>query len=352
MRRKLISIILILASFVFLSAKSRTFTDDAGRTREIPAKVKKVFSTSPIGTYFIYSLNEKKLGGLNTKISANEKLYLSQYYQNLPLLGGDFGKDNKTNCEAVIQVGCDLAISMGDVSDFYVSAADRLEKKLGIPVILLDGSLMSIPQTYKKLGELLGEEKRAKILADYTQDLLDRTKKIVAKIPENEKIRVYYAEGNEGLETDPEGSLHTEVLRFVGGINVAKVKKMKGYGRATVSMEQIMNWNPEMIIVCIDQGFNSDGDFYSKIYSNSLWEKVKAVENKQVYKIPYKPFNFCDRPPSINRISGIVWLSNLLYPKYFNYDVKAEVKKIYKLFYHKMLSDDEIDEILLGSERK
>ncbi|MNW17951.1 hypothetical protein D3C71_2173220 [compost metagenome] len=39
---------------------------------------------------------------------------------------------------------------------------------------------------------------------------------------------------------------------------------------------------------------------------------------------------------------GMVWLSELLYPDSFNYDMKKEVNRFYKLFYHsKDLTDEQ-----------
>ena len=49
---------------------------------------------------------------------------------------------------------------------------------------------------------------------------------------------------------------------------------------------------------------------------------------------------------SSNRIMCVKWLGNLLYPEYFNYDVKDETKDFFKTFYHRDLTDDELNEIL------
>ena len=53
-----------------------------------------------------------------------------------------------------------------------------------------------------------------------------------------------------------------------------------------------------------------------------------------MYEVPTAPFNWFDRPPSVNRMIGIKWLANLLYPNVFRYDMAAEVKDFYAKFYH------------------
>ncbi len=349
MKRKVILMILILSSFVCLFAKGREFTDDAGRTREIPQNVNKIYSSSPLGTLIIYSLNERKLGGLNWTLSEEEKRFTSKYYQGLPVLGGKFGKRDNTNYEMILKEGCELVISIGDIDELTISNADRMEEKLGIPVLLLSLSLEKTAETYKKLGEIFNEEEKATVLAEYVQDLLDRTKMVTKRIPDEKKIRLYYADGVDGLQTDPAGSLSSEVISYVGAINVAKADELKGYGRATVNIEQVIKWNPEVVLICGDKGCGPGMDFYSEIFKSSPWQKIDALKNKKVYRVPNTPYNFVNRPPSINRFLGIIWLSNLLYPEYFDFDVKTEVKKFYKLFYHRELTYNEIDEILAES---
>jgi iron complex transport system substrate-binding protein len=66
----------------------------------------------------------------------------------------------------------------------------------------------------------------------------------------------------------------------------------------------------------------------------------------RVYQIPRGPFDWFDRPPSISRILGVRWLGNLLYPDLYQYDIKAEVKRFYKLFYQIDLSDAQLQELM------
>ncbi len=350
--KKIMIFVLLLGVSLLFSAE-RMFTDMCGRTKKVPLEVKKVYSSNPLGTIYLYCLAPQKTTGLNYAATKKEKKYLLRSFCQLPILGGNFGgRTNTTNYEQIIKLKTDVVLSFGNICEESKISADALEKKLGIPVLVFDVNIDKIDESYLKMGELLGEEKRAKLLADYSREILERTKKIAANIPEEKRVKAYYAEGNDGLETDPSGSVHSELLDFVGGINVAKVQAVKGYGRAKVSMEQVLNWNPELLIACTDKRSFNKGDFFEKVFKSQLWTNVKAIKDKQVYQIPYEPYNFFDRPPSTNRIIGIVWLSNLLYPKYFDYDIKAEVKKFYKLFYHRELNSKEVNAILDGSIRK
>ena len=57
-------------------------------------------------------------------------------------------------------------------------------------------------------------------------------------------------------------------------------------------------------------------------------------------------------PPSVNRIIGLKWLGNLIYPDIFKYDMVKETKEFYSKFYHVNLSTDQVNELLKNSTNK
>ena len=50
---------------------------------------------------------------------------------------------------------------MGTVNDTYINLANQVQEQTGIPYVLIDGSFEKPGETYRLLGELLGEEYRA-----------------------------------------------------------------------------------------------------------------------------------------------------------------------------------------------
>lgn len=325
-------------------ATTQTIKDMAGREVTINKDVKKVYSTSPIGTMIMYTFDDKKVAGLNFELSKEEKMYTTKEYQALPNLGGWYGKGKTGNVEEIMKVKPDFVLSSG-LDKTSIENADKLQKQLGIPVVLVDSDLDKLGEMYKFLGKTLNDEARGKELATYCEDTLKNAKEIAAKIPEDKKVTVYYAEEATGLNTDPSGSPHSQIIDIVGAKNVADVKMTSGYGRTEVSMEQVMAWNPSYIIASVDNGYEGSGS-YDTILKSSSWSKIKAVKDGNVYQTPTAPFNWFDRPPSVNTVIGVKWAQNLLYPEYANYDMKEETKKFYKLFYHRELTDSEVTSIL------
>lgn len=321
-------------------------TDMAGREVLLPEKTEKIFSLSPVGTIMLYTLCPEKLLGWNYELSEMEKYYIRPQYKDLPNLGGA-GK-NPPNSEEILKLKPDLIVYVTDINQTNISKAEQFQNELNIPVVVLDGDIEKTADTYAMLGKIIRDEAASQDLLSYIKETIQEIKDKSESIPEDKKIRVYYAEGSDGLETDPKGSGHVQVLDMVGGINVAEVSKIEGSGRLKVSMEQLMTRNPDLIIAWADDR----GGYYSNIFKDESWSGLNAVKNGEVYEIPNFPFSWFDRPPSVNRILGLKWLGNLLYPEVFNYDIKKEAKDFYEKFYHYQLTEEELTKLVKTSTRR
>ena len=329
---------------------TRQYTDDMGRTHTLPVQLKKVFSTSPIGAIMTYTLAPEKIVGWNAELRKEDIKYILPELRKLPNLGGWQSKSTG-NIEEILKAKPDVVISMGDnMTETDVSTADKIQGQLGIPVILIKLPLVGMDETYKKMGELLGAQEKAAELAAYYKATMSDIQAKAAGLSDAKKVKVYYAEGADGLTTEPKGSTHIQTLEIVGGVNVAaEIGSAGKAGQTPVSMEQVLKWDPD-VILCWSK---SSGGAYDTITTDPAWAQLKAVKNKQVYEIPSNPYNWFDRPPSVNRIIGFKWLGNLLYPDVYQYDIAKEVKTFYKTFYQYDLSDEEITkELMVHSLRK
>jgi iron complex transport system substrate-binding protein len=324
---------------------TRTLVDMAGRKVTVAAKITKAYATSQIGIIALYTINPDQLAGWNFALGAEEKKFIASKYHALPVLGSWSGKNTTANLEEMIRIHPDCLVSMGTIDPSYIDSAARIQEQLKIPVVLVDGSLSKLDLAYRFLGNLLGNPARAAQLGTYCRKKVAEVAAAVAKVPARQRLRVYYAEGLHGLETDPRGSFHTEVLDLAGGINVAETPLLKGYGRSRVSLEQLLAWDPEVIIAGFDKE-TGNGSLYDSMFHDADWANLKAVKAKRVYQIPAYPFDWFDRPPGVNRIIGVSWLANLLYPQYVKLDLRAEIREFYRQFYHRQLTAGEVTKLL------
>jgi len=328
------------------SAGTKTITDMADRTLTIPATITKVLSTYPPTTEMVYMLAPDKLMGWQT--DETSMTYMPEKYRTLPVVGGWYG-GLKGNYETFISMNPEVVFEGFTKSGNYMETInDRQDHLQPIPLVeVLDTTdVNNYSPGIKFLGDALGVPDKANELITFYEDIHKKVRDIAVTIPDSEKKKVYYAEGPDGLTTDPPGSQHAQLIDLCGGINVADVQMKGGMGMTPVSIEQVTSWNPDIIIV-------GDKTFYSKIFSDPAWQKLKAVQDKQVYLIPTNPFGWFDRPPCLNTIIGIPWTAKVLYPdKYKDIDLPALTKEYYQKFIHTDLSDSDVNTILTTSGLK
>ncbi|MBU0723897.1 MAG: iron ABC transporter substrate-binding protein [Alphaproteobacteria bacterium] len=312
--------------------------DSAGRVVAVPQRVERVFAAGPPAAIVLYTLAPEKLLGWTRALSPAEDAYLPERWRGLPGHGRLTGRGNSANLEAVLTLRPDLVVDLGSVGPTFVTLADRVQEQTGIPTLLLGGRLDELPDAYRLLGTVLGREARANLLATYIEDMLDAVQRRIASVPPAERPRFYYARGPRGLDTALTGSINVEAMDFVGARNVAGEAIGKG-GLAAVSLEQIIAWNPSVIIT-------AEPGFARQVRDNPNWRTISAVRQDNILLAPQFPFPWIDFPPSVNRVIGVRWLAAKLYPALFPEPLEPIVRGFYSLFYDRPLSDAEMSALI------
>jgi len=284
-------------------------------------------------------------------LRAREIPWLLPAYANLPVLGGWFGKSSSANLEEIVKIHPGAIVSAGTMEPLVRASAEKIHENTGLPVVMVDGSFEKTAASYRFLGNLVGRAARADSLASFAQAILDGTRsRAKTRALSGHKPRVYYAEGLAGLETDPGGSSHTELVEWVGAENVAKVPLQQGFGRAPVSFEQLLSWDPDWILVGEDHTDSTGDKTWSRLKSNPKWRLLRAVRENRIVRIPDQPFNWFDRPPAPSRLMGALWLESVLFPKDMpRAKFLQSVRDFFLLFYHRNLSPKDEAELLEGA---
>ena len=330
------------ASAALLSPRishAATITDATGRALPIPEKVARVFPAGPPAAILLYTLAPELLLGWPRANRPEECAYMLPDVCTRGEVGRITGRGNTANLESVIALKPDLVLDVGSTNATFVSLAGRVQQQIGVPYALLDGRFDAIGATYRKLGELTGRQEDAGKLAGYADDTFKTINGRIAAIALSARPRVYYARGPRGLVTGLGGSINVETIEMLAQ-NVAGGNQG---GLANVSIEQVLLWNPD-VIVTIDQ------DFAASVRSDPAWASVKAVRDGRVHLSPKMPFGWVDFPPSVNRLIGLWWLAKILYPDKFPEDMRALTHDFYTVFYHRTPSDKQIDHVLAGRD--
>ena len=323
--------------------QEREITDMAGRTMTVPAEIESVFSTGPAAAIYLYTLVPDKLLGWNYALNDIEKSIILEQYHDLP----NFGQGDAVNYEAVIAAGPTIALNVTSINDGSIDASDALAEQLGVPVVMVSSDLLDAPAVYRFMGELFGVEEQAEALAAYAEETFNAISSL--DIPNEEKVRIYYGNGEDSLETAPAGSSHGQIIDLVNAVNVADLELGDG-SRVQISAEQLLAWDPDVIIVDGEPKADMTGSAAAEaILADPLFATLKAVQNGAVYGTPNAPFSWVDRPPGPNRIVGMRWLSGLIYPEYLDYDVDEAVREFFQLFYHVELTDEQLTQLYNGT---
>jgi iron complex transport system substrate-binding protein len=321
------------------AARAATVTDGAGRNVPVPARIERVFPAGPPAAIFLYTLAPELLLGWPRANRPQEREFLLPDVGGRPEVGRITGRGNTANLEVVLALKPDLILDVGSVNPTYVSLADRVQQQTGIPYALLDGRFEGIPLGYRTLGDLIGRREQGEALARNAEDTVKSITGRVGAIPPERRPRVYYAGGPRGLETGLGGSINVETIELLAQ-NVAGGTRG---GLANVSIEQVLLWNPDVIIT-IDQ------DFAATVLSDPTWAPVAAVRARRVHLSPKLPFGWVDFPPTVNRLIGLWWLGKILYPDLFPEDLRMLTREFYARYYHVTPDAAQIDRVLAGRD--
>ena len=326
-------------------AETRTFTDSAGRTVEVPAQIDRIAPAGHTATQILLTMAPEKMVTVSQTLTESQAKYLGSDYATLPVTGAAFGAKGDLNKEAVAASGAQILIDTGELKDGVKEDLDTIQEQLGIPVVVIETKMEDYGAAYEMLGELLGMEDRGKELSDYCKAAYDETVSVMAKIPEDQRVSVAYLLGDKGTNTIAKNSYQGQVVDLVAN-NVADLGKVSGSGTGVeISMEQLAIWNPQVILF-------QENSIYDNVGNDAAFAELDAIKNGQYYEVPGTPWCWLNNPPTVNQVLGMQWLPRLLYPDQYDNDMYKTVASYFKTFYGYDLSESEFNEIAANAQVK
>lgn len=229
----------------------------------------------------------------------------------------------------------------------FMSSGDANASKissLGIPVVQLkfttfDTMKECITLTAKVLGKSAMD--KAENYNTYLDSKLKAIKDVTSKIPDSQKPKVLHVESLSPIGVDGSDTIINEWIEAAGGINAAG--SISG-NQKEVSMEQILEWNPDIIIFGAN-GASGEVTAMEQLVKDPQWQQVNAVKNNKVYQNPTGAFLW-DRY-SCEEALQIQWAAKTINPdKFKDLDINAETKNFYKTFLNYELTDEDVQKIL------
>ncbi len=317
-----------------------TVTDSMGREVQVPEQVERIAALYSFAGYAVCLLGSGNdlvavPDGLQRDLLLIE-MYPEVANASVPRKGGAI------NAEELLRIKPDLVIVRQDsVADG--KEAEKLDKT-GIPYIVVDFTTMQEQRkAIETIGKAIGKLEEAIKFNDYFVDVIERVNNIVGDISTEDKVRLFHAE-NQATRATHETSLVADWTRAAGVINVSVGENLQLIGNDYfASIEQILRWDPEVIIVNETAAFNL-------IKGHPQWSGIKAVREGKVYQLPNGVSRW-GHPGSVETPLALLWTAKTVYPEKFT-DVKLEEETyyFYKTFFDIELDDEMIATVLKGGD--
>ena len=195
------------------------------------------------------------------------------------------------------------------------------------------------------MGKAIGCHAKAQAYNRYYKDMIDLVRSRTQHIPKDKRVRLYHSI-NEPHRTDATGTIEADWTNVCGVINVSVRATLREHdNKKFAGMEQILIWNPEVIIV------NEEG-VDQLILTDKKWASLKAVQDGKVFTIPVGISRW-GHPGGLETPLAIIWTAKKVYPDLFqDVDMKAKTSLFYKRFFNLSLEDRMLDKILSGKGRR
>ena len=274
-----------------------TITDDLGREVTIEGTPQKIVSLAPSNTEILYAL------GLEDKLVAVTEFC---NYPEDALSKEKVGGYGDVDIEKIVVINPDLILA----EDLHKHEVIPALERLGFTVIaLVPHNFQEVMDSIMLIGRVTGvEEKALQIVDDMSKKIKTITDE-TDKINQEEKPKVLYVIWHEPIMSVGSDTRIHELIEKAGGVNIAAVA---GEGYPTLTLEEIINTNPQVIMV--NEEDYEGGDISRQfILNESRLAVVDAFINGQIYGINADLTN----RPTPRIVEALELMAKMIHPEIF-----------------------------------
>jgi iron complex transport system substrate-binding protein len=319
---------------------TRVITDMKGRQIEIPYPLTRVALFGGPTGQIAYILGARdQVCAVSKALKASEML--NRFDPSLRTLPAPRGASGNINIEELMLSEAQLVIA-GDLDGSIV------EKKTRIPVAYLESSMKHgldlLKEEIRFYGAVFKKQARAEKYVAYLENMVAFLRSRTGDIPRERRKTVYNGFSPNRLVTLGGDSFMTERIEIAGCINAAEPIMTGGkkedlhVGLVEVSMEQVLFWNPDIMVIDFGEP--------ARLFEDTRWRTVKAVQTGNVFLEPVGIFIW-NRPTAESAVLHPLWLAKTAYPERFkDINLREEVKKFYREMMSFDLTDSQADALI------
>lgn len=337
----LLGLTLLSASlFTGQAFADRTVTDQLGRQVTLPDHVTRVVVLQHQTLNLLVQLHAAE--DIVGVLSSWKKQLGPQFARFMPEIGqlATPGDLTQVNIESLLALRPQVVF----VANYAPPAMIAQIQQAGIPVVAIslrhdaageknkmNPTMADEEQAYnaglmegiRLIGEVVERQPEAEALIHYTFEARKQANAPVADIPQNQRVRVYMA--NPDLNTYGAGKYTGLMMAHAGALNVAAASVK---GARQVSLEQVLEWNPQVIFVQ-----DRYPQVVKQIENDPQWQAIDAVKHHRVWQMPEYAKAWGYPMPEALAL-GELWMAKKLYPaRYQSIDVDSKARDYYQRFY-------------------
>ena len=290
-------------------------TDMAGNKVTVPRRVIRIATVSATATQLIFAVGAQDqlvAAKFGPAVKGKAMALIFPRMSQIP----DAGDQNTANIESLLAVRPDIVLTEAGSMLTALKAA-------GLPAYAFSAEQPGqLVDGITRMGQLTGRVQQAQKAVDLLNSRMKMVTDAVAAVQAAQRPRVYVA-GSGIFKTFGGDFFQTFMVRNAGGVSVSE--GISG-GKIDVSPEQVLAWNPDVIILT-----SYTQDTVSSVLANPKLQNVAAVINKRVYVMP-KYIVSWDMPVPESFL-GTLWLARTLYPDRLHIDLATEIVTFYQQFY-------------------
>jgi len=251
------------------TTKLITITDDLGREVTIEGIPSKIISLAPSNTEILYGLGlEDKLVGVTELCNYPEEAMEKE----------KVGGYSNIDIERIVAINPDLILA----EDLHKQEVIPALESYGFTVVtIVPHNLQEVMDSIMLIGRITGtEEKALQIVDDMNRKIKEITDE-TEKINQEDKTKVLYVIWHDPIWSVNSDTRIHDLIEKAGGINIAATG---GQGYPTFTLEEIININPQVIIVN-EEAYEGGDATLQYILNESRLSVVDAFINGNVYGI-------------------------------------------------------------------
>lgn len=266
-RRIILPALLMTLAIGIIPVPAITFTDDTGTTVTLNATPQRIVSLSPSNTEILAAL-----GLLDRIVGVTDVCDYPPEVKNKTRTGGY----SSISIEKVAAAKPDLVVA----SDLTPKETVSRLQETGLTVIVIaPKDVDHVIRDIRLVGDITGTGDRAgEVAANLTQRIAS-----VSAAPDTHHPTVAHVVWNKPLYVSGNRTMQNDIITRAGGTNVFTGRS--GWG--TVSLEEFLQTNPDIIIVSGGGGMDSSEKdvIFEDFMTSPQYASLSAVKNHHVYAV-------------------------------------------------------------------